>query len=163
MVQEGRKDMYRKKGKKRSLNSNPNPPRRDIISIFIVLFVVVKVVVGRQPGLIAFTRRQPEPRSRGYVVTKLTAASHIHLQDHHAQEISVLSGLSLTRHWRNLGIERAMLSMIAAPGASQVESALAITATRGSAIGLHLNGYRAVSGSIFGTVRVFMVDMHLCR
>lgn len=66
-------------------NSDANPSRWNAVFVLVLLVeAVVKVIVVCTSGLTVLARWQPYPRPWGDVVSKLAAASHVHLQNHHA-------------------------------------------------------------------------------
>lgn len=84
---------------------------------------------------IGLARWQPDASTGGDVIAEFAAAAHVHFENHHAQEIAVLTNFALTRHGWIFWVESDKFLILA----RDVEMAPPVPAAAGSAICLHLD------------------------
>lgn len=83
-----------------------HPPRGNTV-------VVTVVVVSGDTVLVVLSWGKPDASPSRDVIAELSPPSHVHLQDYDAKEITVLTRLSLSRHWRNLRVKsRALVATL---------------------------------------------------
>lgn len=123
-----------------------------------VVIIAIFVVPGQAVG-VALARGEHDARPCGDILAELAAATHVHFKNDHAKEITVLAGLTLTRQWGYLRIERVVL--IAVLRGNNVEVIASVSPAARATVGLHLNGDSTGTVWLGFVVRVIVVDAHL--
>ena len=123
-----------------------------------VVIVTIFAIPRRSVGT-ALARWEHDPRPRRNILTEFAAATHVHLKHHHTKEITVLAGLTLSRHRWYLGVERVVL--IAILRSNNVEVVASVASATRTAVGLHLNRDSASTVRLGLIVRMIVVDAHL--